>query len=128
MVKKYDIRKATGRKSVHSCSSDRTVHDEDRNFSVEPESVNLQKRPSENLDKSIEDQFRLFESIVSHNYLTRLSYCPIVAPSNEHLSNMGWYKITRIVLDGNTFFPDQLSMLYTALHDVAQTIALVVDK
>lgn len=104
MVKKYDIRKATGRKSVHSCSSDRTVHDEDRNFSVEPESVNLQKRPSENLDKSIEDQFRLFESIVSHNYLTRLSYCPIVAPSNEHLSNMGWYKITRIVLDGNTFF------------------------
>lgn len=128
MVKKYDIRKATGRKSVQSCSNDRTVHGEDRNFSVETESVNLQKRPSENLDKSIEDQFRLFESIVSHNYLTKLSYCPIVAPSNEHLSNMGWYKITRIVLDGDTFFPDQLSMLYTALHDVAQTIALVVDK
>lgn len=127
---KYNIRKATKRVS-DTYNQNSIVNQPDNNI---PKSViksdhiisngQLEKHSEINLD----EQFKLFESIVSHKYLTQLSTCPIVAPVPELLSNMGWYKITKIVLDSNSFFPDQLSMLYTTLHDVAQTVALVIEK
>ncbi|WP_300925680.1 hypothetical protein, partial [Turicimonas muris] len=103
--------------------------------SVEPVSKSVQSAPDNkptmdglSLGDKLNEQLNLFETIVSHNYLTRLSECPIMSPMPEQLSGMGWYRITKIVLDEEVFFPDQLSMLYTALHDVASNVALVIDK
>lgn len=119
----FNIRKATGRGLE------------------EDKAVDVAKAPSEavatfgedatitpSLGEKLNDQFGLFESLVTHNYLSRLSDCPIVAPMPTELSGMGWYRITKIVLDEEVFFPDQLSMLYTALHNVASNVALVIDK
>lgn len=129
----FNIRKATGRKPEHEQSKEQVLPSvEDKSVvpaeSHKNEQVLLPNLQENNLANKLNEQFGLFESIVSHNYLTKLSTCPIMAPVPENLSNMGWYKVTKIVLDGDSFFPDQLSMLYTALHDVAQTVALVVEK
>lgn len=130
---KFNIRKATGRQPIQTLQS--KTNGDEKNAPVysvpEPaldKPTNLQVHPSTDLAKNLNDQFKLFESIVSHRYLTKLSLCPIVKPIPEELSNMGWYKITKIILDDDTFFPDQLSMLYTALHDVAKSLALVIEK
>jgi hypothetical protein len=122
----YNIRKATGRLS----KNDKEPAEQNNNTVSRPitaPTVN-KKVVVADLENSIEKQYNLFETIVSHNYLVNLSKCPIVAPVPEQLSGMGWYRITKIVLDSETFFPDLLSMLYTALHDVASNVALVVDK
>lgn len=130
---KFNIRKATGRQPIQTPQSN--TRGEEKIVSVYSElepihhkTEDLPENPSIDLAKNFNDQFKLFETIVSHKYLTKLSSCPIVKPVHEELSNMGWYKITKIVLDGDTFFPDQMSMLYTALHDVAKTVALVIEK
>lgn len=129
---KYNIRKATGRKSSEAPQDKPTLLEKQSTHPLEVktavESMNLPDRPMDGKTVDLIKQFELFESIVSHNYLTKLDSCPIVAPVPEQLSNMGWYKISKIVLDGETFFPDQLSMLYTSLHNVAQTVALVIEK
>lgn len=41
---------------------------------------------------------------------------------------MTWLRITKIVKDKDAFFPDHLSMLYTALHSCAKNVVLVVEK
>lgn len=128
---KFNIRKATDRNTEQYLDNEWRSHD--NNAPVHPQTLrdeqrNVSANPKHNNANKLNEQFGLFESIVSHNYLTKLSTCPIVAPVPENLSNMGWYKVTKIVLDGDSFFPDQLSMLYTALHDVAQTVALVIEK
>ena len=127
---KFNIRKATGRKHIQP--SEKKIPSLIETDAVPSTQIEGQE-PSRNLPinssaSNLNEKFSLFESIVSHNYLTKLSTCPIVAPIPEQLCGMGWYKITKIVIDGDSFFPDQLSMLYTALHGVAQTVALVVEK
>ena len=125
----FNIRKATGR------TDDGMSVPTEQSRSVEPVSKSVQSAPDNkptmdglSLGDKLNEQLNLFETIVSHNYLTRLSECPIMSPMPEQLSGMGWYRITKIVLDEEVFFPDQLSMLYTALHDVASNVALVIDK
>ena len=125
----FNIRKATGR------TDDGMSVPTEQSRSVEPVSKSVQSAPDNkptmdglSLGDKLNEQLNLFETNVSHNYLTRLSECPIMSPMPEQLSGMGWYRITKIVLDEEVFFPDQLSMLYTALHDVASNVALVIDK
>lgn len=130
-MSKFNIRKATGRIAPKapveaSDTIERQTLDHAEVESAKP--LELLDRQLEDNQFSLNEQFGLFESIVSHNYLTKLDSCPIVTPVPERLSNMGWYRISKIVLDSETFFPDQLSMLYTTLHNVAQTIALVIEK
>lgn len=79
-------------------------------------------------DDELKIQLNLFDTIITRSYLTRLTEFPIVTNQQEELSNMGWYKITKVVLDEESFFPDQLSMLYTALHNVAKNVALIIEK
>lgn len=123
----FNIRKATGRSD-----SGKKVTTEERapvdQTSVPIPSTVVNKPKVSSLEDKLNEQLNLFETIVSHNYLTKLNECPIVTPMPEQLSGMGWYRVTKIVLDEEVFFPDQLSMLYTALHDVASNVALVIDK
>lgn len=74
------------------------------------------------------EKLGLFDKIVTHNYLFTLNKASVINISSDKISGMGWYKITKIVLDEDKFFPDQLSMLYTSLHDIALNIALVIQK
>lgn len=110
---KFDIRKATGRNDSSK-----------RQMEVSKSSNNNNPEEKRN---NINSKLELFETIVSHNYLSHLSEYPIL-PMTDKETGMGWYRITRIVLDRDKFFPDQLSMLYTALHDVAKNVALVIHK
>jgi energy-coupling factor transporter ATP-binding protein EcfA2 len=120
---KFNIRKATGRTSSYepSMSVEHPIEGEN----ILPKQNQLEGFSD---DKNLAKGFELFDTIVSHNYLNKLTTYPIVAAASLSTSKMGWYKITRIVYDGNTFFPDQLSMLYTALHNVARNVALVIEK
>lgn len=87
----------------------------------------LQDTPPTSGDK-LNKLLELFDSIVTHGYLTRLSTSPIANHISESIPGMGWYRVTKIVMDKEDFFPDRLSMLYTALHSVASNVALVIDK
>lgn len=123
---KYNIQKATGR-ALETSKSDSMDKDSD----LEAQSVitiHNENTGEAVLGNDLKNKLNLFDTIVSHSYLRRLTECPIVMPVSDALSPMGWYRITKIVLDGETFFPDQLSMLYTALHNVAKNVALVIEK
>lgn len=125
MAKGYNIRKATGRDEVRnelSSKVDTTVA-----LPQKVQSVNIDQAKNK-LEDQLNLQLNLFDNIVSRKYLTQLSKCPIVELFSNSESKMGWYQVTKIVLDKESFFPDQLSMLYTALHNVAQNVALVIDK
>lgn len=122
----FNIRKATGRLGDGKGTPTEQSRSAEPVWKPVPANKSIQEEQS--LGDKLNKQLNLFETIVSHNYLTRLNECPIVSPMPEELSGMGWYRITKIVLDEDVFFPDQLSMLYTALHDVASNVALVIDK
>lgn len=75
------------------------------------------------------EQFGLFEDLVSRSYLGNLAECEIYPIDNDRKeSEIRWYEITKIVLEKDTFSPDQLSMLYMSLHNVAKNVILVVKK
>lgn len=42
--------------------------------------------------------------------------------------NMSWIRIDKIVLEKKNTLLDNLSVLYTALHDCAETISVVLKK
>lgn len=125
MAKGFDIRKATGRDEVKSEFPPKTGSIVTLPQNVQ--SVNID--PAKNkLEAQFNLQLNLFDDIVSRKYLTQLSKSPIVELSSNLESKMGWYRVTKIILDKESFFPDQLSMLYTALHNVSKNVALVIDK
>ena len=75
------------------------------------------------------EQFGLFEDLVSRSYLGNLAECEIYPIDNDRKEcEIRWYEITKIVLEKDTFSPDQLSMLYMSLHNVAKNVILVVKK
>lgn len=123
---KFDIRKATGRSKENQ-----TGYKQNDDFNTSG-TVQIPSDKMKNTTVSVDDDFfktvSLFDTIVTHNYLADLSDYPIIALNSVASSGMGWYRITKIVYDRSTFFPDQLSMLYTALHNVARNVALVIDK
>lgn len=124
-MSKFNIRKATGRNNDPEKSqelSDRVTPIDEGNISPKL------KVDAASMDDDLNYKLNLFDTIVSHNYLDNLSDYPVLTPMRDRTTGMGWYKITKIVLDGETFFPDQLSMLYTALHNVAKNVALVIQK
>ena len=89
----------------------------------EPPFVEMQKK-----QKNIE-QFGLFEDLVSRSYQGNLAECEIYPIDNDRKEcEIRWYEITKIVLEKDTFSPDQLSMLYMSLHNVAKNVILVVKK
>ncbi len=120
---KYNIRKATGRSQI--LEQDKLQSVQQTALAPVPIEAEVSSNKSDN---SIMSQLEMFDNIVTHNYLSKLSSYPIVPLNNSDKSRMGWYKITRIVYDGETFFPDQLSMLYTSLHNVSKNVALVIQK
>lgn len=120
---KYNVRKATGRSQILEQDKPQTV----QQTTLAP--VHRETEVSSNKsDNSIMSQLEMFDNVVTHNYLSKLSSYPIVPLIDSDKSRMGWYKITKIVYDGKTFFPDQLSMLYTSLHNVSKNVALVIQK
>ena len=102
----FNIRKATGRSDSGKkvTTEERTPVDQ---TSVPIPSTVVNKPKVGSLEDKLNEQLNLFETIVSHNYLTELNECPIVTPMPEQLSGMGWYRVTKIVLDEEVFFPDQ---------------------
>lgn len=70
----------------------------------------------------------IFDTVISHSYLSRLGGCTVVAKTGREDARVTWLRITKIVKDKDIFFPDQLSMLYTALHSCAKNVLLVVEK
>lgn len=68
-------------------------------------------------------------SVVSHS-LGNLSSCDEVDEKivPKALTHMSWIKIDKIVLEKKNSLIDNLSVLYTALHDCADTISLVLKK
>lgn len=125
MVEKFNIRKATGRDEAKKESLPKV--DSTNALRSNTQSANIDQISNET-DVQFNMQLSLFDNIVSRKYLTLLSKSPIVTLSSVSESKMGWYRITKIVLDKESFFPDQLSMLYTALHDIAKNVALVINK
>ena len=97
---KFDIRKATGRNQIL---------EQDKLQSVEQTSLAPVHRETEvssnKSDNSIMTQLEMFDNVVTHNYLSKLSSYPIVPLNNSDKSRMGWYKITKIVYDGKNVFP-----------------------
>lgn len=119
---KYNIRKATGRGAFPQNNEAQSEFK-----SIEISGTSFQENQFLAPD-NINDKIDIFEKIVSHSYLKELDTARIVPIGNSDLSGMGWYKINRVILDKESFFPDQLSMLYTSLHDVSENVVLVVNK
>lgn len=89
---------------------------------------------------------QLFEHVVNKSYLALLSdnkYCEAIAfqPHSDTLAedkerieqqvemrDLRWVKISKLVLEKGVFTPDHLSMVYSALHPMADTIAILLKK
>lgn len=82
----------------------------------------------ENESEKLESQVKVFNDIISNSYLNQLSDCEIVTPHFGEQADIRWYKITKIVIEKDTFFLDKLSMLYMSLHEKAKTVLLVLNK
>ena len=91
-------------------------------------SENNLNNPDIQESQALVEQVHLFDDVVSHSYLQKLSECEVVEFSDMNFTTMRWYSITKIVMEKNAFFPDKLSMLYMALHSVAKNIVLIVNK
>ena len=88
---KYDIRKATGRSQI--LEQDKLQSVEQTTLAPVPRETEVSSNKSDN---SIMTQLEMFDNVVTHNYLSKLSSYPIVPLNNSDKSRMGWYKITRI--------------------------------
>lgn len=120
----FDIYKAVGRSSKYN------KEDSESLFSHR-DSWAERKQDSNNKDgmgMELNNKLHVFDSIVSHSYLRKLNDCPVVSYNSGSQSEIGWYKIEKIVIDKDSFYPDKLSMLYNALHDVAGNVVLVISK
>ncbi len=73
---------------------------------------------------------QVFASMVTRDFLHSLSECAVKPLSVETstYSKVRWYRVDKIVMEKNVFFPDKLSMLYMSLHKTARNIILVLNK
>lgn len=90
---------------------------------------------SKNLEKNIKSQEinelqeELLNDVCLKKHLRLLSDLEVVPfKPFEDRASFSWYKITKIVYEKEVFFADKLSMLYTALHQEARTVVLVLQK
>lgn len=91
--------------------------------------ISVEEQQALDLDQQARLQLAdLFGDIISRNYLRNLSECQILDYEDVNNSQVRWLNITKIVIEKDTFFPDSMSMLYMALHHVAKTVSLVINK
>lgn len=76
----------------------------------------------------IEVSRRVFDSMVTRDYLHTLSSCQVLPMQEINYSAVRWYRIDKIVMEKNVFFADKLSMLYMSLHKKAKNVILVLNK
>lgn len=79
----------------------------------------------------LETQFKIADEFVSKRYLSNLEQADIIKFDSSNypdLAGMSWFKITKLVYECGVFFPDQISTLYSALHDESRQLALVIQK
>ena len=69
------------------------------------------------VDVSVQPSEKTFEVFS----IAKLSSC-------EKLSNMSWLKIDKIVIEQTSALLDNLSIIYTALHETAETVVVVLNK
>lgn len=87
-----------------------------------------------NIDKApislepLNDRIRVFDSLVTRDYLHELSTCSVRPMQATGYSAVRWYRIDKIVMEKKVFFADKLSMLYMSLHKKAKNIILVLNK
>lgn len=87
----------------------------------------------EKLTKIDQAVLNTFDIVVDRSYLSLLSDAQVVPlpPVEEGKMRhpwMTWYRITKIVKEKQTFMADKLSMLYAALHEQSQVLALLLNK
>ena len=70
----------------------------------------------------------LLDNICNKEYLRELSETEVIPFDAKFEEGITWYKISKITYEKDTFFTDKLSMIYTALHQTAQSIYIVVSK
>jgi hypothetical protein len=76
---------------------------------------------------SLSNDLRLINNECFKNYLRNLDTLPIV-PFAEKTMLMSWIRIDKIVYEKDVFFTENLSIIYTALHETAESIAIVLHK
>lgn len=70
----------------------------------------------------------LLDNICNKEYLHELSETEVIPFNAKFDEGITWYKISKITYEKDTFFTDKLSMIYTALHQTAQSVYIVVSK
>lgn len=76
----------------------------------------------------VETSRRVFDSIVTRDYLHELSTCKVIPLSEKKYTKVKWFRIDKVVIEKNVFFADKLSMLYISLHKKAKNVILVLNK
>ena len=77
--------------------------------------------------KPLSEIERLLNEVGMKTYLSELSKFEVV-PCELKPLKYSVFRITKIVYEKEVFFPDKLSMVYSALHNVAENIFLVVQR
>lgn len=68
------------------------------------------------------------EGFVSKRYLSRLASCDVVPFMDGKMPGLRWYNVNKLVYEKGVFYVDQLSKLFSALHDISSQVAIVVQK
>lgn len=98
-------------------------------FHNNPDVVDLSKEDGLIQNQLVEASRKVFDSIVTRDYLHELNNCEVIPLINASgYSKVKWFRIDKIVIEKNVFFADKLSMLYMSLHNSAKNVILVLNK
>ena len=94
---------------------------------------NIENIPQLNPDLSNEEPFLNLPELISHYkkyYLSGLSECKVydIQNANTNGRHFSWIRIDKIVYEKDIFFVDSLSMIYSSLHETADSIVLLLQK
>lgn len=97
-------------------------------FHNNPDVVELSKDDGLYQNQLVEDSRKVFDSIVTRDYLHELSRRKVIPLGMNSYTQVKWFRIDKIVIEKNVFFADKLSMLYMSLHNIAKNVILVLNK
>lgn len=80
-------------------------------------------------ESALKESMTLLDTVCLKNYLYHLSDYQSLPFKEEYVSNqtLSLYKITKIVYEKESFFPDKMSMLFDSLHAIAESVFLIMD-
>lgn len=94
------------------------------------EKILNKKEQSEFVKSQLAQAFEVADIYLNRSYLDVFSSAPIIAANRRvrDVSNLRLINVTKLVFDSNEKFTDKLMSVYSALHSIKSSVALIIDS